>query len=259
MLVLRELSDLTPVAGFYQPLRGESIRPRGIYVKGTPVGASVYANDARDPAALHAELEGAAQRAVKLAHRLHAGELLPCPQTCSRDGSGKTAVLVERFVAAVREDGIAVAAIRTITFTEKAAAELRDRIRSRLRELGEAEAARATEGAFISTIHGFCARVLRAHALAAGIDPHFTVLDRGDSEPLAYLAFDDALDELAKSSEQAVDLIAAYGPAPLRWAILGTYAQLRSGGQSAPRLPACPQPPGRGAAARTLEQAADAA
>jgi RecB family exonuclease len=86
MLVLRELSDLTPVAGFYQPLRGESIRPRGIYVKGTPVGASVYANDARDPAALHAELEGAAQRAVKLAHRLHAGELIPCPQTCSRDG-----------------------------------------------------------------------------------------------------------------------------------------------------------------------------
>ena len=67
-------------------------------------------------------------------------------------GSGKTSVLVERFVAAAREDGIDVAAILTITFTEKAAAELRDRIRSRLRELGEAEAARATEGAFISTI-----------------------------------------------------------------------------------------------------------
>jgi RecB family exonuclease len=86
MLVLRELSELTPVAGFYQPLRGESIRPRGIYVKGTPVPASVYANDAREPAALHAELDGAAERAIKLAHRLRAGELIPCPQTCSRDG-----------------------------------------------------------------------------------------------------------------------------------------------------------------------------
>ena len=137
-------------------------------------------------------------------------------------GSGKTSVLVERFVAAAREDGIDVAAILTITFTEKAAAELRDRIRSRLRELGEAEAARATEGAFISTIHGFCARVLRAHALAAGIDPHFTVLDRGDCEPLAAVAFDDALDELARSSEPAVDLIAAHGPGPLRAAILAT-------------------------------------
>jgi ATP-dependent helicase/nuclease subunit A len=174
-------------------------------------------------------------------------------------GSGKTSVLVERFVAAVREDGIDVAAILTITFTEKAAAELRDRIRSRLRELGEAEAARATEGAFISTIHGFCARVLRAHALAAGIDPNFAVLDRGDSEPLAAAAFDDALDELAKSGEQAVDLIAAYGPTALRAAILGIHAQLRSGGQSAPRLPACPEPPGHAAAVCRLEQAAGAA
>ncbi len=174
-------------------------------------------------------------------------------------GSGKTSVLVERFIAAVREDGIDVSAILTITFTEKAAAELRDRIRSRLRELGEAEAARATEGAFISTIHGFCARVLRAHALAAGIDPRFTVLDRGDSEPLAAIAFDDALDELARSSERAVDLIAAYGPGPLRAAILGTYAQLRSSGQSRPRLPACPEPSGFAACAATLERAAEAA
>ena len=86
-------------------------------------------------------------------------------------GSGKTSVLVERFVRSVLEDGVDVGAILTITFTEKAAAEMRDRIRRRLRELGADEAARATEGAFISTIHGFCARVLRAHALAAGLDP----------------------------------------------------------------------------------------
>ena len=88
-------------------------------------------------------------------------------------GSGKTSVLVERFVADVLEDGIDVSAILTITFTEKAAAELRDRIRRRLRERGAFEQARATEGAFISTIHGFCARVLRAGALAAGLDPGF--------------------------------------------------------------------------------------
>ena len=96
-------------------------------------------------------------------------------------GSGKTSVLVERFVRSVLEDGIDVSAMLTITFTEKAAAELRDRIRARLRELGAAEAARRTEGAFISTIHGFCARVLRANALAAGLDPRFAVLDRHQS------------------------------------------------------------------------------
>ena len=53
-------------------------------------------------------------------------------------GSGKTSVLVERFVRSVLEDGIDVAAILTITFTEKAAAELRERIRGRLRELDPA-------------------------------------------------------------------------------------------------------------------------
>ena len=93
-------------------------------------------------------------------------------------GSGKTSVLVERFVLAVLQDDVDVSAILTITFTEKAAAELRERIRARLRELGAAGAAREAEGAFISTIHGFCARVLRANALAAGLDPAFVVLRR---------------------------------------------------------------------------------
>ncbi len=164
-------------------------------------------------------------------------------------GSGKTSVLVERFVRAVLDDGIDVSSILTITFTDKAAAELRDRIRLRLRELGAADAARATEGAFISTIHGFCARVLRVHALTAGLDPNFVVLDRPQSDPLATAAFDDALTELARRESRAVELIADYGAGPLRAAVLATYAQLRSGGELHPRLPAAPPPdetdPGR--------------
>jgi ATP-dependent helicase/nuclease subunit A len=171
-------------------------------------------------------------------------------------GSGKTSVLVERFVRAVLQDDIDVAAILTITFTEKAAAELRDRIRRRLRALGADEAARATEGAFISTIHGFCARVLRAHALAAGIDPDFVVLDRPESERLADAAFDDALQELAESGAAGVDLIASYGPGMLRDAILSAYAQLRSRGESAPSLPACPEPSFDSDAAQELACAA---
>jgi ATP-dependent helicase/nuclease subunit A len=151
-------------------------------------------------------------------------------------GSGKTSVMVERFVAHVLEDGIAVNQILAITFTEKAAAELRDRIRARLRELGAAEAARATEGAFISTIHGFCARLLRASALVAGLDPGFVILDRDQSEPLASTAFDAALKELDPGA--AADLIAAYGAPPLRYAILSAYGQLRSAGELEPRLPA---------------------
>ncbi|MGB9186180.1 MAG: UvrD-helicase domain-containing protein, partial [Solirubrobacteraceae bacterium] len=159
-------------------------------------------------------------------------------------GSGKTSVLVERFVADVLEDGIDVSAILTITFTDKAAAELRDRIRTRFRECGAFEQARATEGAFISTIHGFCARVLRSGALAAGLDPGFVVLDSDLSEPLADAAFEDALRELAGAGEGAVQLIADYGAPGLRSAIRSVYAQLRSRGELRPCLPLAPPSPG---------------
>jgi len=164
-------------------------------------------------------------------------------------GSGKTSVLVERFVRAVLEDGIEVASILAITFTDKAAAELRERIRKRLRELGALVQARATEGAFISTIHGFCARVLRAHALAAGIDPRFAVLDEPEAMRLADQAFDDALTELGD-----VELIASYGTGPLHRATLGTFAELRSRGQRQPVLP--PLGPAPGEARLKLDQAA---
>jgi ATP-dependent helicase/nuclease subunit A len=137
-------------------------------------------------------------------------------------GAGKTSVLVERFAQAVITDGVAVTAILAITFTEKAAAELRDRIRLRLRELGADEAARATEGAFISTIHGFCARLLRANALAAGIDPAFTVLDESPSVRLAGEAFDAALEHLAEHTPGGLELIAAYTAGQLRGVIIGT-------------------------------------
>jgi ATP-dependent exoDNAse (exonuclease V) beta subunit len=160
-------------------------------------------------------------------------------------GSGKTSVLVERFARSVLDDGIDVAAILTITFTDKAAAEMRERIRLRLRELGAPEQARATEGAFISTIHGFCARLLRANALAAGIDPAFTVLDQVQARQLAGEAFDGALKELAEDAPGGVELIAAYGVGPLASAIKGIHAELRSRGQAhpvLPRLPASPEP-----------------
>jgi ATP-dependent helicase/nuclease subunit A len=177
-------------------------------------------------------------------------------------GSGKTSVLVERFVRSVLEDGLEVGAILTITFTEKAAAEMRERIRARLRELGADEAA-ATIGthppAFISTIHGFCARVLRAHALAAGLDPAFVVLDATDADRLADSAFDEALEELARTAPATIDLIAAYGAGGLRAAILQVHAELRSRGQRRPVLPALPPAPDLETARGALREARVAA
>ena len=108
-------------------------------------------------------------------------------------GTGKTTVLVERFVQAVAEDAAPVEGILAITFTEKAAAEMKTRVRRRFLQLGRRADARAAEGAWISTIHGFCSRVLRAHALSAGIDPDFRVLDELEAERIATDAFDGAL------------------------------------------------------------------
>src|SRR5947199_4826775 len=69
-------------------------------------------------------------------------------------GSGKTSVIVERFVRMVTDDGLAPARILVITFTEKAAGELRARIRGELLARGERELAQEAEGAWISTFHG---------------------------------------------------------------------------------------------------------
>ena len=74
-------------------------------------------------------------------------------------GTGKTTVLVERFVRAVCEQGIDVESILVITYTRKAAGELRARIRAALRERGRPDLARRLDGAWVSTIHGFCARL----------------------------------------------------------------------------------------------------
>jgi len=154
-------------------------------------------------------------------------------------GSGKTSVLVERFVRAVREDGIAPGRILAITFTDRAAGELRERMRRRLLALGEWEAAQATEEAYVGTFHGFCARVLRSHAREAGLAEEHEILDEGLAGRMRRQAFAVALAELLEGRRgEAVDLIAAYTADRARATVLGVYAQLRSGGQRAPRLPA---------------------
>src|SRR3954467_14699919 len=129
-------------------------------------------------------------------------------------GSGKTAVMVERIAEAVRLDGVPVGAILALTFTEKAAGELAERLRRRLTELGETEHARAVDGAWIGTIHGFCARLLRSQPLAAGLDPRFAVLEGAAAARLAGTAYDAALEQWARAEgPAAIDLAASYGPA----------------------------------------------
>jgi ATP-dependent helicase/nuclease subunit A len=153
-------------------------------------------------------------------------------------GSGKTSVLVERFVASVVHDGLRADQVLAITFTDKAAGELRARVRGRLLELGHREAAREAEGAWITTFHGFCARILRAHAVAAGLDPGFAVLDPADDRAARREAFDAALaDFLAAPRADALDLAAGYTVDRLERMVLAAHDELRSRGQTRPALP----------------------
>ncbi|HXR13447.1 MAG TPA: UvrD-helicase domain-containing protein [Solirubrobacteraceae bacterium] len=152
-------------------------------------------------------------------------------------GSGKTSVLVERYVRAVIEDGIAPSRILAITFTDRAAGELRERVRARLAAVGEREAARESLAAFVSTIHGFCARLLRTHAVLAGRSPDFAVLGEAQAAAMRDGAFDSALQRWL-DDPAALELAAAFGVEELRGAVSSVYDELRSRGERTPALPA---------------------
>ena len=147
-------------------------------------------------------------------------------------GTGKTAVLVERFVRGVVDGGIDVDSMLVITYTERAAGELRARIRSRLLELGRPDLALELDGAWVSTIHGFCRRLLGAYPLAAGVDPAFRVLDEPQALVLQAEAFTTALERFCAVDEpDRWQLLATYGAVGLRHMLVEVYATLRSAGR----------------------------
>ena len=147
-------------------------------------------------------------------------------------GTGKTSVLVERFVRSVCDEGLDVESVLVITYTRKAAGELRARIRAALRSRGRADLARSLDGAWISTIHGFCSRLLRAHPFAVGIDPRFRELDEEQGAVLRGEAFERALGRFcADRDAERLRLLATYGAAGLRRMLTGVYETLRSAGR----------------------------
>jgi ATP-dependent helicase/nuclease subunit A len=168
-------------------------------------------------------------------------------------GTGKTTVLVDRFCAAALDPEVGVERILAFTFTERAADQLRRRVRE---ELGDEV---ATDRAWISTIHGFCRRVLASHPAAAGIDPRFRVVDEPEADRLAARAFDSALEQLVTDGEaDALEFAAANRRRTLLEMTRGAYDELRSHGYPEPSLPLAP-PVDTAAALGELVEAAGAA
>ncbi len=149
-------------------------------------------------------------------------------------GSGKTRVLVERYRRLV-EAGVPPQRILAITFTEKAARNMKERLAESFREMPERR--RELEQANVSTIHGFCARLLRENAVAAGIDPEFRVLDARQATIMQRQAASDTLDALFDADPEAMRrLMRGLASPDLEGAIPDVYDTMRAAGVPAGEL-----------------------
>ena len=158
-------------------------------------------------------------------------------------GSGKTRVLVERFAWLVRVKKISPLKILAITFTDKAATEIKDRLAQEFS--ADPDLRIQIERAYVCTVHGFCARLLREHAIEAGLDPEFATMEEPESARLLEEAAGAVLDELYRSKPGQLRrlLNAIYSSShphgrqlDLAGSLIRTYDALRTAGRSASEL-----------------------
>ncbi len=130
-------------------------------------------------------------------------------------GSGKTSSLIDRMVAIITSGGASAGEVAAVTFTRKAAGELRERFQEGLEKALEersgpesdraARALEEIEHAFVGTIHSFCAMVLRERPVEAGLDPSFTELDEEEDRRFISRAWDKFLLYLQAENKGALD------------------------------------------------------
>ncbi len=122
-------------------------------------------------------------------------------------GAGKTFVLVERYLRHIENEGLKPDQILTITFTKKAAAEMKQRIVDRLRTKGRLEEAQVAETGPIQTIHSFCERLLRENALEAGLDPKYEILATDHAKRLITSCIREAMATANECGPEAEELL----------------------------------------------------
>ena len=124
-------------------------------------------------------------------------------------GSGKTFTLTRRIVHALESGYLTdIDQVLAITFTSKAAGEIKSRVKGALRAGGMTEQALKTDEAWISTIHGMCSRILRAHALELGLAPAFKVADEATVKTL----LDASLEEVLGGRDDLVTVAEGVSP-----------------------------------------------
>lgn len=120
-------------------------------------------------------------------------------------GSGKTTVLVERYLKILRESNVTPREIVAITFTEKAAAEMKDRVIKRLSEEEDADTREnfleQMNSAHISTIHAFCSSILREFPFQADVPANFSIVSGIDQKLLLQETLKNTLKSIATNIE----------------------------------------------------------
>ena len=158
-------------------------------------------------------------------------------------GAGKTLVLVERYLEILRKQKVSVDNVVAITFTNRAANEMRERVRDQIDYLlrnsqGEERRRwlrhkRALEGAVITTIHGFCSRLLHEFPVEANIDPQFVLLDEHQAAMLLETIVEQSLaDAIHHGREKIVQLAQGAGRAALASTLAELYRRHRGQGFS---------------------------
>ncbi len=159
-------------------------------------------------------------------------------------GSGKTTVLVERYCQLIERHKFEPREILAITFTEKAAANMKAKLAAQFRH--SPERLRELESqSWVSTIHGFCMKLLRENAIAAGVDPRFEILGQRESDKLQWECLHVALDEMTERRREAtLELIEALQSPALAGELKDVYDALRSAGRSIAEVRAIRSPSG---------------
>src|SRR5262249_47191431 len=158
-------------------------------------------------------------------------------------GAGKTFVLVERYLEILRSKKVSVDNIVAITFTNRAANEMRQRVRTRIDGLLHATSGRerqtwlrhkrTLEGAVITTIHGFCSRLLREFPVEANIDPQFVLLDEHQASMLLEAVVDETVTNAIHHGDDAlVSFAQGTGRAALATALVELHRKYRGEGLS---------------------------
>jgi ATP-dependent helicase/nuclease subunit A len=184
-----------------------------------------------------------AQRVLLPAQAAAAYEIDKHISVTAGPGSGKTTVLVERYLHILREHSLSIDQIVAITFTNRAANEMRERLRAdlnhTLRIASDDERRRwlnykrTLDGAVITTIHGFCARLLREFPIEARVDPQFLLLDEHRAAMMLELTVEEVLSDFISGGHVEISrLTLGVGRSRLAAALAQLYREARSQGLS---------------------------